>query len=84
MQRVTRVLPSQFDLDIGEEALPDSAQPRMRELTFNLATGEASSRQLADVICDFPRVPEHLTGVQPPASVPPYLHAISTRCAVRQ
>jgi hypothetical protein len=58
------VLPAQFDLDIGEEEMPDSAQPRMREMTFNLATGEATSRQLADVICDFPRVPEHLTGVQ--------------------
>ncbi|KAK9918068.1 hypothetical protein WJX75_000916 [Coccomyxa subellipsoidea] len=53
-----------FDLDIGEEEMPDSAQPRMREMTFNLATGEATSRQLADVICDFPRVPEHLTGLR--------------------
>ena len=59
---------TQFDLDIGEEDLPDSYQPRMREMTFNLATGEATSRQLADVICDFPRVPDELTGAH-------FLHA---------
>ena len=63
----------QFDLDIGEEDLPDSFQPRMREMTFNLATGEASSRQLADVICEFPRVPDHLIGAHP-------LHACCEFC----
>lgn len=56
---------AQFDLDIGEEDLPDSYQPRMREMTFNLATGEATSRQLADVICEFPRVPDDLIGAHP-------------------
>lgn len=33
-------------------------------MTFNLVTGEASSRQVADTVCDFPRVPLDLVGEQ--------------------
>ncbi len=66
----------QFDLDLSEDNLPDSFQPRMREMTFNLATGEASTRQLADVICEFPRVPEHLTGAQK------HMHASACPCGI--
>ena len=52
----------QFNLDIGEDEHNATSLPRLREMTFNLATGEASSRQVADTVCDFPRVPLSLVG----------------------
>ena len=54
----------QFDLDIGDDQHNTTSLPRLREMTFNLATGEASSRQVADTVCDFPRVPLDLVGEQ--------------------
>ena len=52
----------QFDLDIGDQDTSGKTLPHLREMTFNLTTGEASSRQVADTICDFPRVPLDLVG----------------------
>ena len=36
---------------------------------FNLETGETSTRQVADTICDFPRVPLNLVGARPSPAV---------------
>lgn len=53
---------AQFELDIGDQETSGNTLPRLREMTFNITTGEASSRQVADTICDFPRVPLDLVG----------------------
>ena len=52
----------QFDLDIGDQDTSGKTLPHLREMTFNMTTGEASSRRVADTICDFPRVPLDLVG----------------------
>ena len=57
-------LSMQFDLDIGDQDTSGKTLPHLREMTFNMTTGEASSRQVADTICDFPRVPLDLVGEQ--------------------
>jgi carotenoid cleavage dioxygenase-like enzyme len=49
-----------MDMENGD--LPDSAHPRLYELTFDMATGGATSRKVSDVMCEFPRVDERLTG----------------------
>jgi carotenoid cleavage dioxygenase-like enzyme len=49
-----------MDMENGD--LPDSAHPRLYELTFDMATGAATSRKVSDVMCEFPRVDERLTG----------------------
>ncbi len=52
----------QFDLDIGDQDTSGKTLPHLREMTFNMITGEATSRQVADTVCDFPRVPLDLVG----------------------
>lgn len=42
--------------------LPDSAHPRLYEMSFNMDTGESTSRNVSDVMCEFPRIDERLTG----------------------
>ncbi len=63
-------LSMQFDLDIGDQDTSGKTLPHLREMTFNMTTGEASSRRVADTICDFPRVPLDLVGES--QSVPLY------------
>lgn len=68
--RTEKVDMVQFDFDIGDNETSSASMPRLREMTFNLATGEASSGQVADTVCDFPRVPLNLTGATHLASPP--------------
>lgn len=73
----------QFDLDIGDKETRGNTMPRLREMTFNMSTGEATSRQVADTVCDFPRVPLNLVGERhivpvPSSRLATYLHL----CAV--
>ena len=60
----------QFDLDIGDQDTSGKTLPHLREMTFNMITGEASSRRVADTICDFPRVPLDLVGDFKPLMLP--------------
>ena len=59
---LSAIVSMQFDLDIGDQDTSGNTLPCLREMTFNMATGEASSRQVADTVCDFPRVPLDLVG----------------------
>jgi carotenoid cleavage dioxygenase-like enzyme len=68
----------QFDLDIGDDQHNSTSLPRLREMTFNMATGEATSRQVADTVCDFPRVPLNLVGEQTDPAAQPLLLYISS------
>ncbi|KAK9839226.1 hypothetical protein WJX81_002592 [Elliptochloris bilobata] len=52
----------EFAMDMENGEVPDLMKPRLFELSFDMASGRAESRKVSDVICEFPRIDERLTG----------------------